>query len=515
MSRHKRFKEVFWFFILVVALWGCAAPQKVEEPALEVLVPPKKKEISTAALANFCAGFHSMVEGDWNKAVTYLERASEEDPNSERILRYLIGCHLQLGDRDKALVYMRRLSDISSQDFTMHYTLGNLHENEGRSEDAILEYERACRSDLSEVDKALVADALYHLAYLYLRKGEPAKAIPCLKDILKLSPPGNLGKLHCEIGRAYIEAGDFVKAREELELCKGLEPSLSIARLYLALVYEEQGELEKAVVEAEAFVETSPETWLAHAFLANLYERVENPERAELHRARTVEILQQKVVLGSDDPKEHITLAKLLLAENKKEEALGVMERAIAVTEGRKEGRDVHFMLASLYYEIDREREAESELKEVLRIDPDFHEASNFLGYFYAERGVELEEALRLVQKALTAQPQNGAYLDSLGWVYFKQATEDQEDRKLELALEKLLEAAKNSHDPEIYKHIGEVYYSLGKWEKARKQWKKALKEFGAEYEEHAVLREIKEKLERLDSLKSLEERQEDYLSYQ
>ncbi len=97
-------------------------------------------------------------------------------------------------------------------------------------------------------------------------------------------------------------------------------------------------------------------------------------------------------------------------------------------------------------------------------------------------------------------QPENGAYLDSLGWVYYKQATEYGDDERMDLALEKLIEAVKISPDPEIYKHIGEVYYGLGRWEKAQEQWQTALEEF-QEYEDDPNIKWIKEQLKRLETL--------------
>ncbi|MCP4374335.1 MAG: hypothetical protein GY797_40475, partial [Deltaproteobacteria bacterium] len=67
------------------------------------------------------------------------------------------------------------------------------------------------------------------------------------------------------------------------------------------------------------------------------------------------------------------------------------------------------------------------------------------------------------------------AYLDSLGWAYYKLAKEDDGEQIL-LALQKLIEASNYAEDPEIMCHIGDIYYSLGIWEKAQGQWEMALK---------------------------------------
>ncbi|MFQ5861700.1 MAG: tetratricopeptide repeat protein [Candidatus Brocadiales bacterium] len=495
-----------FIILLLFVLSGCATQGHLKEDKPAPTEAVQKEEVSVETLANFCTGFYAMMGRDWKTATTFFKKALEGDPESERILRYLIACHIQLDENDKALVYMKKLSDINRKDFTIHYTLASIHEEKGRTDDAILEYERACRSDIKQVDKALVANALYRLAHLYLNKSEPMKAVTCFKDIIKLASPVDVSSLHTEIGMAYIDAQEYEKARQELETSKELNPNLPATRLYLAIVHDELGELDEAIAEAETFLQTTPNTWLAHAFLASLYAKVDKTEDADFHRSKAIAILQTRVATGASNAQEHITLARLLIAENKKNEALRIMELANNMPRTKEEAREVHFMLANLYYDANRAAQVEQQLREALRIDPNFHEASNFLGYLFAERGVELDEALQLIEGALKVQPENGAYLDSLGWVYYKQATDDESDERMSLALEKLLKAVKMSPDPEIYKHIGEIYYSQGRWEKARQQWQRALEEF-PEYEVISHIEWIKKKLERLETLQIQEDK--------
>jgi tetratricopeptide (TPR) repeat protein len=178
--------------------------------------------------------------------------------------------------------------------------------------------------------------------------------------------------------------------------------------------------------------------------------------------------------------------------------------------------KGVRFMLANIYYEMNDHKHVVNELEKVLQIDPDYHQASNFLGYFFVEKGEQLDEALGLIEKALSIEPENGAYLDSLGWAYYKLADED-DDEKITLALQKLNKASEYAEDPEIMGHIGDVYYSLGYWERAQGQWEVALKlweESTAEVSpllKHKTAREIKareviqNKLEKLQHLKMVE----------
>lgn len=468
---------------------------------------------SLEVLSNFCTGYHTLLDGDWDKAGQYFEKALEGDPQSDRFLKYVIGCYMQVGKKEQALKYIEKLAEISPDDFRIHYTLGDIYQKEERPEEAIKAFERATRSDVTNIDPTLVADALYRLANLYLQKGEPLKAIPCLKDIFRLNVPVDEGLLYCQLGIAYAEAKDFLNARDRLERAKALNPSQGQARLYLAMVHEELGELQEAVKEAEAFLDVSPDTWVAYAYLAGLYKKTSRLEDAEFVQGKAINLLFRKIASGSQDQREYLALAQLLIAQQREAEAREVLEGAVKAVEEEK-SKDLRLLLANLYYTANYGEAAEKALKDVLRIDPNSHEASNFLGYFYAERGKELGEALKLVEKALQAQPNNGAYMDSLGWVYYKQATERQEDPRLEQALQKLLEAARESPDPEIFKHLGEVYYSLGQWESADKEWQKAFQNPLKGSKDEQIHLWIQERLKRLDSLKRLEEElQEEYPS--
>ncbi len=374
--------------VLLFILYGCAAQEQVAEVKPTAPEPVPAKEVPLSVAANFCAGFYAMIGGEWQLAAGFFEKALEGDPASEKILRYIIACHVQLNQEDKALLYMSKLSDINREDFLIHYTLANIYEEDGKTDKAIIEYERATRSDIRLADKALMTDALYRLAHLYFNKKEPAKAASCLKDIIRLAPPIDVSTFYAEMGLAYIETKEYEDALEALETAKELNPFLPQARLYLAIVYDESGELDKAIAEANAFLEASPsDKWLAHAFLAGLYAKADQTDNADLHRKEAIDLLQLRVAQGAGDTREHLALARLLIAENKKTAALRIMELASDKSKTKDEATEVHFLLANLYYETNHPEQVEPELREALRIDPDFHEASNFLGYFFADRG--------------------------------------------------------------------------------------------------------------------------------
>ena len=108
----------------------------------------------------------------------------------------------------------------------------------------------------------------------------------------------------------------------------------------------------------------------------------------------------------------------------------------------------------------------------------------------FADRGIRLQEARDYIARALEVDPYNGAYLDSLGWVYFKL-------NQLDLAETNLKKAAELTDDPTIYDHLGDLYIELGQYQKARQYYEQAVSL--SSDEEHArvveKLAQLKERL--------------------
>jgi Tfp pilus assembly protein PilF len=105
-----------------------------------------------------------------------------------------------------------------------------------------------------------------------------------------------------------------------------------------------------------------------------------------------------------------------------------------------------------------------------LELEPTSAEALNYSGYMYAEKGTNLTVAREMIEKALAIEPDNGAFLDSLGWVFFKMG-------KHQEALKYIQRAVENSKEPDatLMEHLGDVYHELKDESKARDAWRKAM----------------------------------------
>ena len=113
--------------------------------------------------------------------------------------------------------------------------------------------------------------------------------------------------------------------------------------------------------------------------------------------------------------------------------------------------------------------EAEALLKEALRTEPDNALALNDYGYFLVERGERLDEALKMIQRAVDMAPDNGAFLDSLGWAHFKLGHLDEAEQCLDKALKGPYKS------PVLYEHLGDIYEKQGRRELSLGMWQKAL----------------------------------------
>jgi tetratricopeptide (TPR) repeat protein len=119
---------------------------------------------------------------------------------------------------------------------------------------------------------------------------------------------------------------------------------------------------------------------------------------------------------------------------------------------------------------------AEQQFRKVIAADPKNAGALNYLGYMFADRGIRLDEAQKMISQALDLSPGNGAFLDSLGWVYFRMNKLDQAAEELR----KALDDKGTSDDPTVHDHLAEVYFKQGKVREAVQQWETAITGFKA-----------------------------------
>jgi Flp pilus assembly protein TadD len=198
-----------------------------------------------------------------------------------------------------------------------------------------------------------------------------------------------------------------------------------LARLTEASVIEEQGDAERAIDTMQRVVEMDPENAALHQRLGDIHRR-----NQQFRQSRNA--YMSALDLGNDS---------------------GGLHRSLGVSLER----------------LGETRAAETHLLRAIEIDPSDAYALNYLGYWWADEGRNLDEAIAMIERAVSQRPDSGFFVDSLGWVHFRLGDAATAVDYLERATE--LEPS----DPEITGHLGDVYWVLGRHDEARFKWRLAL----------------------------------------
>jgi tetratricopeptide (TPR) repeat protein len=178
---------------------------------------------------------------------------------------------------------------------------------------------------------------------------------------------------------------------------------------------------------------------------------------------------------GPDDREVYIRLSIIYTRAKRWKEAMDALAQSEKLATKPDEKAYVSFLRGDVYQRQKMYDEADTEFRKVLSLvspaDPQTAATLNYLGYMNADRGVKLEESLNFVKQALVLEPNNGAYLDSLGWVYFKLG-------KYDLAEDNLNKAAVHmGADPTVQEHLGDLYQKTGRLKMAAVHWERAVQE--------------------------------------
>ncbi len=179
-----------------------------------------------------------------------------------------------------------------------------------------------------------------------------------------------------------------------------------------------------------------------------------------------IEILQDVVRKQADRPLAYVVLAQVYVDANRGPDAVKVLDEAQTKFPS---DTSIGFELGAVLEKQKRYADAEAAFRQVLVHDPDNAPTLNYLGYMLADRGERLDESVAFLKKALAIDPENGSYLDSLGWAYYK-------SNKFDLAVDNLKRAAGQlKSNSVIQDHYGDVLFKLGRYDEAIEAWTRAL----------------------------------------
>jgi tetratricopeptide (TPR) repeat protein len=413
--------------------------------------------------------------GDLEGAVELLEAAPEQARGNVEYLRLLSFAYYRTGRVEKALESTDRWLRRRPEDEQGRYLRAVVLSAVGRESEAESQLSGLVAEDPERLEWSLA------LADLLDRQGRRDEAADILRALIeRLEDRGeNEDRLRAAglLAQMLARSGDW---NGVLRVVERMQSGASLAAgdpltLLKADALEKTGRIDEALSVLE---DVGSDDRLGDLSLG---------KRAEiLFRAGRTEEAESAIagLIGTEDVDRLIVAARSLQAVDLFARSVPILTRAVELDSGRLEGL---FLLGAAFERSEEVEKAEATFRRLLDLDENFTPALNYLGYMWADRGVNLDEALVLVQRAVALEPNNAAYLDSLGWAYFRKG-------RYEEAIEPLERAAQLvGEDPVVFDHLGDLYRELGRSEDAAEAYRRAIGIGGAENEA-----EIRRKLEEL-----------------
>ena len=368
------------------------------------------------------------------------ERVLELEPENESATVYLAAYYYSDNKLKESIDYWTKFLEQQPESAEGYFQLGLTQEKLGMLDEALQSYKK-----VNEI-KSEAQEGYLARARIYENKKEYKLAIEEYKEYAKMFS-GNVAIL-TYLGKCYFEEKKYDEAEEVVLKAKDTAPNNVVVNYLLGMIYEKQGKIDDAIDVFEYIIKLEP-TASNYTRLGYYYALKQNYKTAEKQFDKALE----KEPLNS----EILYLAGLNYIDSKKyEKAKEVLEQSLYL---RPDFSDSKFYLALAYDKLKNFDKTEQLLKEIIEIEPDNVKALNYLAYSYTEKTIHLDQAEQMLTKVLKLQPNVPAYLDSMGWLYYKK-------RNYELA-EKYIFTAINLKpqvfDKDLYEHLGDISIELKK----------------------------------------------------
>ena len=443
-----------------------------------------------------------MDERKSTEAVTLLEAITAHSP-SPVLLDLLGDAHTQAHDLEKAEKAYRKAVELDPSELSHQRGLGQTLLAEEKYPEALKVFEKLSDvmpddsdvylriaqiyRELHQLDKAeqnLVKarqyapgslEVMYNEAMLYQAQGRYEDAIRVLSDAvtgIKGQSPAlstrrsSLAILYQQLGQLYRDTQNYPASIYTFEELGHLgEEEDRRARMMIMDTYRAAKDLSKALQtgkEALAKYPADPAIRTSHALLLG-----ENGQTED-----AVKMLRAQLHGDTGDRETYLNIAQVYERGRRYKEAEEAARAAEVLPGQPRENEMVWFLLGAIYERQKLFDKAEEQFKRVLAVNPKNAPVLNYYGYMLGDLGIRLDEAEALVQKALKEDPYNGAYLDSLGWIFFKENKLTASETTLRKAVER------ERHDATIHSHLGDLYAKMGRSELAAVEWEKSLGEW-------------------------------------
>jgi tetratricopeptide (TPR) repeat protein len=407
---------------------------------------------------------------DYKSAIDAYKHAIQLDRDNLDAIRGLAENLLNDGQIDAALDQYKVIADANPEDAQTYLRISEIYRRQGKYDEALDSLKKA---------QAMVPDALevpYNIAVVYQAQARYDEAVKILQDLLKKTEKpensysqadrNNRGIFMERLGMVYRDQENYPAAAESFRKMLTLgDDNARTGYQNIIDTYREAKQWPQATAVAKEAVQKLPNDRELRMVLDAQLADNGDPDKP-LADVRTL-------LKGTPEDRDvYLRLAIMYTRLKRYHEAEEALNKGEQLSPKAEDKEYVYFLRGDLYEHEKKFDEAEGEFKKVLAITPQSAAALNYLGYMNADRDVRLEESLNYIKLAVSLEPTNGAYLDSLGWAYFKLG-------KYDLAEESLTKASlRMGSDPTVQDHLGDLYQKTGRLKLAAAHWERAVEEW-------------------------------------
>ncbi len=411
---------------------------------------------------------------DYKNAINAYKHAIVLDRDNLDAIRGLAENYLNDGQLEAALEQYRVIADSNPEDAQTYVRMAEIYRRQGKYDQALDSLKRA---------QALVPDTMdvpYTMAAVYQAQGRYDDAIKLLQELIKKTDKSEVGTSQADrnnraifierLGMIYREQENYPAAVDTFRKMLSLgDENARSGYQEIIDTYRESKQWPQATAVAKEAVQKMPDDRDLRMVL--------DAQLADMGQVDQATADVRSLLKGGPEDRDvYVRLAIIYTRAKRWNDALDVLAKAEQLSTKTDDKAYVSFLRGDLYQRQKMYDQAESEFKKVLNLTPPTDPSSaatlNYLGYMNADRGVKLEESLNYIKQALSFEPNNAAYLDSLGWAYFKLG-------KYDLAEDNLNKAALHmGSDPTVQEHLGDLYQKTGRLKLAASHWDRAVQEW-------------------------------------
>jgi tetratricopeptide (TPR) repeat protein len=415
-------------------------------------------------------GYTYEEQKDFKNAITAYRKAVALDHDNLDAMRGLAQNLLNDGQLDAALSEYKTIADANPEDPQTYLNMSDIYRRTGQFNEALDSLQKA---------SSMVQDSVevpYRTAVIYEIQGRYDDAAQVLQDLLKKTekPDGNYSSgernnraIFVErLGSVYRDQNNVPLAIETFRKMLPLGDD-NAKRAYQEMIdtYRDAKQWQQATSVAKEASTRLPQDRDLRLVLDSQLADQGQPDQA-LADVRSM-------LKGTPADREiYIALAQMYSRLKRWPDAEQAIERANQLSKKADDKEYALFLHGSIYERQKKYDQAEQLFRQVLAIDSQNAMTLNYLGYMMADHGSHVEEALGYIKRAVQLDPANGAYLDSLGWAYFKMGNYDMAEEQLRKASQHM------ASDPTVQEHLGDLYQKTGHLKQAAAHWERALEEW-------------------------------------